>query len=159
MGAAPAAAIGMALYVGHNMLYAAFSFPVGWLADRLDPQRLLVVGYVLGGLTAVLAAVAVPSLPMLGLLFAVAGLTLAFEDTLEGTVTALEVPAELRGTGFGVLATVNGVGDLLSSSLVGLVWSAVGAFWAFGAAALLCFGGSVVLLTARTGRRGPGGQA
>jgi MFS family permease len=152
MGASGAAALGMSLYVGHNVLYALFSFPVGWLADRVEPQRLLVLGYLLGALTAALAAVAIPSVPMLAVLFTVAGLTLAFEDTLEGTVTAAEVPPALRGTGYGVLATVNGVGDLLSSSLVGLLWSVFGASLAFGAAAALCLAGTLVLFTSTTSR-------
>ncbi|HKF52610.1 MAG TPA: hypothetical protein VKB26_09875 [Candidatus Acidoferrales bacterium] len=31
----------------------------------------------------------------------------------------------IRGTGFGVLATVNGAGDFVSSIVVGALWSAV----------------------------------
>jgi MFS family permease len=147
IGFTGATAAAMALYVGHNGLYAAASYPVGWLADRVNPRRLLVVGYALGTATAVLAAVATPSLWLLGLLFATAGATVAFEDTLEGTITALEVPSSLRGTGYGVLATTNGVGDLVSSSLVGVLWSASGPAAAFGAAAALCAAGAAILFT------------
>jgi hypothetical protein len=32
------------------------------------------------------------------------------------------LPGEVRGIGFGVLATINGVGDLISSALVGSLW-------------------------------------
>lgn len=150
MGAGRATAVAMALYVGHNVLYAAASYPVGWTADRVAPRRLLIIGYVLGAATAVLAAVATASMPLLVVLFAVAGLTLAFEDTLEGTITAGQVPQALRGTGFGALAATNGVGDLLSSAIVGILWSAVGAAWAFGVAGLLCFAGAMVLALFRT---------
>jgi MFS family permease len=122
---------------------------VGWLADRISPRWLLEVGYLCGTLTAILAALATPSLPLLAVLFAVAGLTLAFEDTLEGTLTAAQVPPDLRGTGYGALAATNGVGDLLSSSLVGVIWSAVGAAAAFGSAAALCLAGTVVLAATR----------
>jgi MFS family permease len=135
----------MSLYVLHNIVYAGASFPIGWLADKVDPKRLLVFGYAVGTLTAVLAAVVTPSVPLLALLFVAAGLTLAFEDTLEGTLTAALVPGEIRGTGYGVLATTNGVGDLVSSSVVGLLWSLVGPVEAFAAAAALCFAGTVVL--------------
>lgn len=148
MGAVRATQIAMALYVGHNVLYAMTSYPVGWLADRVSPARLLVAGYLCGTLTAVLAALATPSMGLLIALFAVAGLTLAFEDTLEGTITAHEVPSEIRGTGYGTLAAANGVGDLVSSSLVGILWSAAGPGVAFGAAAAFCFAGAVVLATA-----------
>ena len=151
-GAVKAAAIAMSLYVVHNVIYAAASYPVGHLADRVQPHRLLVIGYALGTITAVLAAVATPSLAVLVALFLAAGLTLAFEDTLEGMIAAVEVPAEIRGTGFGVLATVNGVGDLVSSSLVGVAWSVLGPAPAFGISAVLCAVGTLALIAHRGGR-------
>jgi MFS family permease len=145
MGAAHATATALALYAGHNVLYAAASYPVGRLADHFSPRKLLVVGYVLGTVTAVLAALATPSLLLLIVLFGVAGLTLAFEDTLEGTITAQMVAPEVRGTGYGALAATNGVGDLLSSISVGLLWSMAGPEVAFGLAAILCLGGTAIL--------------
>jgi MFS family permease len=153
LGEARATAVAMGLYVGHNALYAAASYPVGWLADRVPPGRLLVGGYLLGTLTALLAAFATPSLWILAALFVVAGLTLAFEDTLEGTITAREVAPDLRGTGYGALAATNGVGDLVSSSFVGVLWSAVGPAVAFGAAAALCLAGTAVLAVPRREER------
>jgi MFS family permease len=146
MGALGASKLAMALYVGHNALYAAASYPVGWAADRVSPGRLLLGGCLLGALTATLAASAAPSTGLLVLLFAAAGLTLAFEDTLEGTITARDVPPELRGTGYGALAATNGFGDLISSSLVGILWSVAGPTMAFGAAAALCFAGAAILV-------------
>ena len=148
-GAMKAAAVAMSLYVVHNVVYAAASYPVGHLADRFRPERLLVVGYAFGAVTAVLAAVATPALPVLVALFLAAGLTLAFEDTLEGMIAAVEVPAGIRGTGFGVLASVNGVGDMVSSTLVGVAWSVWGPGAAFGIAAVLCAAGTLVLAAHR----------
>jgi MFS family permease len=113
---------------------------------------LLVVGYAVGTLTAMLAAVATAELWLLVILFLAAGLTLAFEDTLEGTIAGLTVPPEIRGTGYGVLATVNGIGDLLSSTLVGVVWSVAGAPVAFWGAAALCLVGTVALAIGHRGR-------
>jgi MFS family permease len=158
-GATRAMATAMALYVGHNIVYSAASYPVGWLADRIEPQRLLFGGYLLGTLTAGLAAMATPSLPLLAALFTTAGLTLAFEDTLEGTLTAAEVPTALRGTGYGMLATVNGLGDLLSSSLVGLLWSTVSPAFGFGTATVLCLLGTAALALHSRGAPRAGGQS
>ena len=154
-GIEKAATTAMLLYAGHNVIYAAASYPVGWLADRMSPERLLVVGYAVGVATAVMAAFAVPSLGYLIALFAVGGLTLAFEDTLEGTVTAHQIPSHLRGTGYGVLATTNGVGDLLSSSIVGGLWSLAGPEVAFSFAALLALAGTLVLARTATDRPTP----
>jgi MFS family permease len=100
LGATRAAATAMGLYVLHNAVYAAASYPVGAVADRVRPGRLLVLGYVAGTATALLAAFSTASVPFLGLMFVAGGLTLAFEDTLEGTIAATEVPPELRGSGF-----------------------------------------------------------
>jgi len=75
--------------------------------------------------------------------------TLAFEDTLEGTIAALEVQQEIRGTGYGVLATVNGVGDLFSSTLIRIIWSVAGAAAEFWVAAALCVSGTIMLAIAR----------
>ncbi|MBI3949481.1 MAG: hypothetical protein HY314_03395 [Acidobacteria bacterium] len=64
---------------------------------------------------------------------------------MEPTATAELLPEDLRGTGFGVLGAANGVGDFLSSALVGGLWTVFGAATGFGAAAL-CNAASVVLL-------------
>jgi MFS family permease len=145
LGPTKAAASAMGLYVLHNVVYAAASYPIGAVADRVRPGRLLVIGYVAGTVTAVLAAIATASLPVLALVFVAGGLTLAFEDTLEGTIAAVEVPRELRGSSFGALAAVNGIGDLLSSAMVGITWSLLGAPAAFVTAAVLCAAGTASL--------------
>lgn len=152
-GLAAATALGAALYAGHNAVYAAACFPVGWFADRVSPRALLALGYAAGTVAALLAATATPSIPVLAVLFAVAGLTLAFEDTLEGAIVAVEADPSIRGTAFGALAATNGVGDLVSSALVGVLWSVAGAGWAFGAAAVLCLAGCLLLAA---GGRGDG---
>lgn len=146
MGAQQATVVAMALYAGHNVLYAAASYPVGRLADVVAPRKLLVIGYALGALTAILAAFATTSIVYFALLFSVAGLVIAFEDTLEGTITAKAVGPALRGTGYGALAATNGVGDLVSSSAVGILWTAFGARWAFGVAAVFCLAGTLALV-------------
>ncbi len=157
LGPVKATAAAMALFVVHNVVYAAASYPVGVLADRVRPDRLLVIGYVTGTATAVLAALATPSLAVLAAVFVAGGLTLAFEDTLEGTIAGMEVPTELRGSGYGALAAVNGVGDLMSSVIVGIAWSAVGAAAGFGAAAALCAAGTAALAI-RSARGRPEGR-
>lgn len=116
------------LYALRNALYAGGSYPVGALSDRFGRRGLLILGYVLGagtmaGFAAALATSAA-SILLLGLLFSLSGLYIATEDALEGAMAADLVPEEgTRGTAYGVLGTVNGVGDFLSSALVGVLWS------------------------------------
>ncbi|MFI5290855.1 MAG: MFS transporter, partial [Polyangia bacterium] len=56
------------------------------------------------------------------IVFGFSGLYMGVWETLESTTAATLLPGATRGVGFGVLATVNGLGDLVSSALVGLLW-------------------------------------
>lgn len=148
-GTVDAAALGMALFVLHNVVAAACAYPIGRLADSVSPRRLLAVGYGLGVLTALGAALATPSLPRLAALFIVAGLVIGIEETIESVLCARLAPQQLRGTAYGALAATNGVGDLVSSSLVGLLWTALGPGIGFGIAALACALGTLLLVAVR----------
>ena len=56
------------------------------------------------------------------IVFGFSGIYMGVWETLESTTAATVLPASTRGIGFGVLATVNGVGDFLSSAVVGALW-------------------------------------
>jgi hypothetical protein len=47
------------------------------------------------------------------------------------------VDESLAGTTYGVLGGVNGIGDLFSSLVVGLLWTTLGAGWGVGYAVLV----------------------
>ena len=149
MGAARAGQIALALYVLHNVLYAGMSFPIGALADRIGKRGLLAVGYGVAALMGIGWIVAVPSVWMLGLLFALGGTFIAAEDALEGVLAADLLPEDVRGTGYGVLATVNGLGDFLSSVVVGALWTAVNPAAGFAYATALFFIGAIVIYRVR----------
>jgi MFS family permease len=145
-GAARAAGWAMALYVGHNVAYGLGSYPIGWLGDRISPRTLLVLGYLVGTATAALAALATPSAATLVPLFALAGLTMAFSDTLHGALTAHAVAGPVRGTAYGALAAASGVGESLASVLLGALWVWRGPRLAFLVAAALCLCGTGLLV-------------
>jgi MFS-type transporter involved in bile tolerance (Atg22 family) len=60
-----------------------------------------------------------------------------------------------HGMAFGVLATVNGVGDFLSSAIVGLLWSTLGQTVAFGYAAILFLLGAVLVVRVASAASSP----
>jgi MFS family permease len=152
-GMAHAAEIAALLYVGHNVVYAAASYPVGALSDRLGRRGLLAVGYVVGALTAagLIAAFAwrLASVPYLAGVFAVGGFYMAFEEALEGTMTADLVGPEIRGTAYGMLGAVNGIGDLAASLIVGGLWTLVSPTAAFAYAAVAMSAGSILVFRLR----------
>jgi len=148
-GAVTAAQIAALLYALRNVFYTAASYPVGAMSDRFGRRGLLIIGYLLGAAVMIgfaLAFVAnTNSILWLGVLFALAGVYIAVEDSLEGVLTADLVPDESnRGTAYGVMGTVNGVGDFLSSAVVGMLWSlSPEAGFAYAAVAMLL--GAVLL--------------
>lgn len=123
LGAEQAGSVAVALYTLHNVLYMAGAFPVGALADRIGKRWFLTGAYLLAALYNLLLIVEIPSVAVLALVFALAGTVYSSQQSLERAVAADLVPEQVRSTGFGVLATVNGIGDFVSSLVVGLLWT------------------------------------
>ena len=82
-------------------------------------------------------------------IFILGGISAAFEETLEDSLCAELVTQENHGVAFGALATINGIGDFLSSIIVGGLWTAFGTGAAFGFSAALSVAGAVMILMLR----------
>jgi MFS family permease len=149
-GAARAASFAVGLYTLHNVFYAGSAYLSGWLSDHVPSRRaVLAAGYALAGITAILLCTGTHSLPLLVLIFILAGLYVGTEEALEDSLSAELVPKEQHGMAFGTLAAVNAVGDFLSSLLVGFLWSAFNVQTAFTASAILFVTGAVLILRLR----------
>jgi MFS family permease len=153
-GVVVAAQMAALFYVVRNVFYAGASYPVGALSDRVGRRGILALGYVVGALTAagfvVAFALSWRNPAYLVGLFCLAGIYIAAEDALEGAMTADLVPTtESRGIAYGVLGTVNGVGDLAASVIVGALWTAVSPATAFTYAAVAMAAGAVAIARAR----------
>lgn len=154
-GAVRGGAIAVALYTFHNIIYAAASYPAGALGDRIGRRGVLAAGYFLAAAMSAGFIFAPPHLPALIGLFGLAGLYAAIQDTLEKSVAAGLLPPDIRATGFGVLATVNGIGDFVSSIVVGFLWSAVSPAVGFTYAGTLMLLGGLFVLRLNTGSHDP----
>jgi MFS family permease len=151
-GTAKAASFALALYVAHNICYAASAPISGWLADRFKKPWVLSVGYALAAVMAVLIMVLPATLWTFILVFVLGGIYIGVEETLEDSLCAELVEEEHHGMAFGVLATVNGIGDFVSSIVVGLLWTEFGSAVAFGYSAVLFILGSLLVLRTRVGQ-------
>lgn len=149
LGASRAGEVSIFLYMIHNIFYAGMAYPIGSLADRIGKRGLLALGYGLAAVMGVGWMFAVPSVWMLGPLFALGGIFIAAEDSLEGALAADLLPDDVRGTGYGVLATVNGLGDFLSSIIVGTLWTAISPVAGFAYATILSILGAIVIFRLR----------
>ena len=149
LGTVKASAAAALLYVLHNITHALAPYPVGTLSDRLGRRPLLSMCYMLGATVSVALGVMLAqgkaAWGALAVVFALAGITLGIRETLEEAIVADFAEAESRGTAYGVLGTVNGVGDLASSVLVGALWT-IHPLWGFGYAAGAMALGSLFIL-------------
>lgn len=153
MGVIEAAQVAGLLYVWRNIVQVATSYPIGVLADRYGQRGVLIVGYCLGVLTAVLTALAfatgADTIGLLASIFFVAGLYVAVQEAMESTVTAEMVSQDTLTTSYGALGTVNGAAKFVSSTAVGVLWTAVSPTFSFAVAAVLMAAGTVALIRAR----------
>jgi MFS family permease len=122
LGIERAAHLAMLFYVGYNVVYTASCYVSGWLADRLPKHWVLAVGYSIAAIPAMGLLLPGASLWKFALVFGLSGLYMGVWETLESTTAATLLPDRSRGVGFGVLATVNGIGDFASSAIVGALW-------------------------------------
>jgi MFS family permease len=120
---------GPVLYATRNLCQALTAYPVGALSDRIGRRGLLVCGYLLGVVVMLgFAAGFVWNLGTLSYaigLFIMAGIYIGTQEALEGAMTADLIPDRTRrGTAYGVLGCVNGIGDFVASVVVGflIVW-------------------------------------
>ena len=160
LGATKAAGVAVGLYLLHNVFYASFAFIGGWLGDRFPKYWLLAGGYLMSALMSLCIITLSATVWTFALVFVLGGTNVALEETLEDSLCAELVREEHHGMAFGVLATVNGVGDFLSSLIVGLLWTAVGIPVAFSYSLALSALGGALVLTIRpppTAKAGPGG--
>jgi MFS family permease len=149
-GAARAASFAVGLYTLHNVFYAGSAYLSGWLSDHVPSRKaVLAAGYALAGITAILLCTGTHSLPLLIVIFILAGLYVGTEEALEDSLSAELVPKEQHGMAFGTLAAVNALGDFLSSLMVGFLWSAFNVQTAFTASAVLFFAGALLILRLR----------
>ena len=145
MGLLDASRYAALLYLLRNVVYALASYPIGALSDRFSRTGYLAVGYAVAVVTFVGFAIAVPSLWWFVGCFSLAGVFIAWEDTVEGVAVRDYVDESVAGTAYGALGVVNGVGDFASSIIVGVLWTSLGAPWGFAYAILVGTVGTLLM--------------
>jgi MFS family permease len=141
-----AGSLSILLYSFRNMVQAAADYLVGRLSDAIGRKiPLALFGFLFFGILSVGLAYPIPQLWFFVVLFALSGISAASYTALEKAYAADLLPADLRGTGYGVLQTVDGVGDFASSFVVGFLWSAISPSVSFLYAAILSFSSMFLL--------------
>ena len=85
-------------------------------------------------------------------MFVVVGASTGLVETAQGAHAAELLEPGVRGRGYGLIGLVEGVGDLVSSVVVGFLFTFAAPVWGFAYAATLATAGAGVLLAERPGR-------
>jgi MFS family permease len=134
------------MLVLHNAAYALVSLPMGSLSDRIGRKRVIIIGWSIYALVYLGFALAT-SVWQIWLLFAAYGL---YYGTVEGATRAFVadlIPAEKRGTAYGLYHGVVGLSLLPASIIAGWLWDTVNPAAPFYLGAGLAFVAMLALLT------------
>lgn len=130
-----------------DLIYTLVSGPAGALSDKVGRRRIIVIGWLVYALIYLGFAVARTGWQV-WVLYALYG---AYYGMAEGTGKALVadlVPAERRGTAYGVYNAAVGLAAFPASFIAGILWQGVGSWEGFGPAAPFFFGAALALVAA-----------
>lgn len=142
-----ATGLSILLYAIRNIAQAFTDYGAGALSDQIGRKRpLAFFGFFLFGITSLGFVYVTTNILYFVFLFVLSGVSAATCTSLEKAYAADLLPSGVRGTGYGVLQTIDGVGDFISSFVVGTMWILISPEFSFLYAALLSFTSTLLLL-------------
>jgi MFS family permease len=142
-----AGSMSILFYTIRNIAQAVADYSVGALSDRIGKKILLAfLGFFLFGVMSLGFIYATTNLFYFIFLFILSGISAATYTALEKAYAADLLPSNVRGTGYGVLHTIDGIGDFVSSFVVGSLWIIISPVAAFAYGAILSFIATFLLL-------------
>lgn len=129
------------VYIGYNLVYALFSFPLGALADRIGLKRVFILGLLL--FAAVYFGMAAGhGLAVIAALFFLYGLYAAATEGIAKAWIGSIVPRTETATAIGTYAGFQSIAALFASAFAGWLW------FAFGPEVTFAVTGAVAVITA-----------
>ena len=118
------------IYIFYNLVYAAFAFPVGVIADKIGLKSIFLLGLLL--FTAVYAGIAVAQTQYLFyVLFFLYGVYAAATEGISKAWISNITDKKDTATAIGTYSGFQSICTLLASSLAGLIWFKAGALVSF----------------------------
>jgi MFS family permease len=147
LGVIVASSVSAFLYMLLNVGAAVFAYIFGALGDRFSKRNLLTLGYLIFSIYCIGFILAPPGIWTYSFLFLLAGVETGAIDATERSYAAELLPENRRGAGFGLLSTINGIGDFTSSVTAGILWASISASASFAFGATLAVAATIVLTT------------
>lgn len=122
-------------YVFYNIVYAAMSYPIGYLADRIGLKIIYIFGLLLFATVYFIFGFGVPGY-WLWILLGVYGLFAAMSESITKAWISIYLPTEKKGTGMGLFHTLSTLSFTIASPLTGLLWKFAGVGTAFSVIAI-----------------------
>ena len=152
LGLIVASSISAFLYVLLNVGAAVFAYVFGALGDRFSKRGLLALGYVIFSAYCVGFILLQPTIWNYAFLFMLAGVETGAIDAGERAYAAELLGENNRGTGFGVMSTINGIGDFASSITAGILWTVISPDTSFAYGAILASIAAMMLIIRRSSK-------
>ncbi len=124
-GEAAAASLAILLYAGHNVVAALVALGGGHWVDRSSARTVFGAGAVVYVAGYACFALGPHQWWAILIAFSLAGSGIGLAETAESAFLAQLLPDRLRGSGFGMLGAIQAAGDLVSTVVVGVLFTTV----------------------------------
>jgi MFS family permease len=135
----------MLMLMTFNLIYSLLAGPLGALSDRVGRRRLIIGGWIAYGLVYLGFALSQAGWQIWAL-FGLYGIYYAASEGSAKALIADLVPAERRGTAYGLYNAAIGLTAFPASAIAGVLWQGAFGWQGFGPAAPFYFGAGLSLL-------------
>lgn len=135
----------MGMLLTFNAVYTVLAGPLGALSDKIGRRKLILGGWLTYGLV-YLGFAASQTGAQVWVLFGLYGVYYAATEGTAKAYVADLVPAERRGTAYGLYNAAIALTALPASLIAGILWQGLGSWSGFGPAAPFIFGAGMAIL-------------
>ncbi|MFN3873089.1 MAG: MFS transporter [Ignavibacterium sp.] len=112
-------------YIFYNIVYAASSYPMGNLSDKIGKKKVFTFGLILFSMV-YFGFAFIPNIYFLWLLFALYGVYAASTEGISKAWISDLISDESRGTAIGLATLIMGICVMLGSFITGILWDKFG---------------------------------
>jgi len=135
------------LYALFSIVRSATEYSVGFVIDRMNKIVVLAVGgYALFGVLSFILSFNITSVYTIMGVFVLMGISAGTLKVATKAIGASLLHTKVRTTGFALMQLIEGIGLLIASSIVGLLWSVLTYKWAFGYASFISIIAAILLI-------------